>query len=43
MGEAAMEEREAMEEKTIVARVPLDLPFLYQDLKSWWKAGGTGL
>jgi hypothetical protein len=27
MGEAAMEEREAMEEETAVARVPLDLPF----------------
>jgi hypothetical protein len=43
MGEVAMEEREAMEEKTAVARVPLDLPFLYPDLKSRWKAGGAGL
>jgi hypothetical protein len=42
MEEAAMEEREAKEEETTVARVPLDLPFLYQDLKSRWKAGGAG-
>jgi hypothetical protein len=30
MGEAAMEEREALEEETEVARVPLVLPFLNQ-------------
>jgi hypothetical protein len=28
MGEAAMEEREAREEETAEARVPLDLPFI---------------
>jgi hypothetical protein len=37
MGEAAMEEREAMEEKTAVARVPLDLVTTQDFIKFWGK------
>jgi hypothetical protein len=34
MGEAAMEEREALEKEAAGPRVPVILPILYQDLKS---------
>jgi hypothetical protein len=39
MGEAAMEEREELEEETKLARVPLVLPFLYQI----WNPGGKSV